>query len=529
MQEQQEHPVLYLPDGRVHKAASEDASQRSSFGPFVLFRDDLYGAQPKVADWALYLGMYKQHPYVKAAIDKLVKVCTNTGFDFVPRDSRSVVRDDEYRKAREFFDKQPDFLGELRRIYRDLLIFGDAYLYIVPDRKRRPARVKRLAPWSIHIKPKPNGDPEYFVQSDPFNPSGESVKFFEHEIIHFKIDNPGDDVYGLSPLEALKNTVATDLFAMTFNKNFFKNGASTGTIIVIEEATEEDIERNRRWIQESYVGTDNAHKPILIAGKVRVERGIATHSDMSFLEGRERIKQEILAVIDVPPAKIGDMETANRSNSKEQDKSFRSESVSPLQRIFESKFNDHFIRGILGLKDTVFKHSEADVRDALELADLNGRYLDRGVLTIDEVRATLGKGPVDGGNIPTIMTPTGAVPVDRLNLYFRLPQVNYPDVPPVPEDPPQGERVPPSREQAVTVERASLSAAVDYLQKATQPSLRQAYAFIHDVAESGSNWLIDNAMMAVKKALDTSDVHLKQAYAERALAYITQLLREGDV
>jgi len=530
-----EAPILYLPNGQVHKAREDDKSR--SFGPFVLFRNPrLDGAQPKQSDWRLYLEMYKRHPWVKAAIDKLVKVATNTGYEFVPRHSRATVREDEFRVAQAFFQRQADFMGEVRRIYRDLMVFGDAFLYVVPDRRRRPARLKRLAPWTIHIKAKPDGEVEEYVQADPHNLREDAiVKFLPHEIIHFKIDNPEDDLYGLSPLEALKTTVTSDLFAMQFNQKFFENGASTGTIIIIEEATNDELERNKRWIQESYIGTENAHKPIIIAGKARIERGIASHEEMSFLAGRDRNKAEILAGIDVPPAKLGSMETANRSNSKEQDKTFRSEAVGPLHTIFETKFNDHFMRDILGLQDTIFKHSEADVRDAIELADLHARYLDRGVLSINEVRANLGKIDISGGDIPTIMTPTGAVPVDRLDLYFKLPETNVGQVPVTPDAQAPADQPPPDQEPQAEVgyppvtrstTREWLTQARWLLQRSRdRHAMRHVYTLLTDFEDAHPHWMLTQAREAVRRALRRSDdAELVEGYIERADRYLALLL-----
>src|SRR5690606_37836536 len=49
---------------------------------------------------------------------------------------------------------------------------------------------------------------------------------------------------------------------------------------------------------------------------------------------------------------------------------------------------------------------------------------------------------VDGGEINGIMAPTGFVPLDRMNLFFRPPRTNERDVPPDPRDPLEGEPLP---------------------------------------------------------------------------------------
>src|SRR5690606_37137693 len=156
----------------------------------------------------------------------------------------------------------------------------------------------------------------------------------------------------------------------------------------------DEIERNRKFLMEHYTGPDAAHKPIFLEGQnVTVEKAVETHHDMGFLEGRRFILMEILAVLDVPPTKVGIMESANRSNSKEQDKSFRSESVAPLQYIVESALNAQFVQPVLGVQNTIFVHSEGDTRDAVELMDYYTKGIAWGIYNPNEVRAKMGQAP----------------------------------------------------------------------------------------------------------------------------------------
>jgi HK97 family phage portal protein len=509
---------------------------------------ELKGAvpNPRRGDWRDYWAMYERHPIVYAAINKIVKVCTNTGFDFVPRDNRQdKVSEEQVSAARAFFNDQDDFIGELRRIYRDLLIFGDAYLYLVYDRRRRPKRLKRLAPWTMNIKTKKNGEVEYYVQKDPSRIDDKGTIFRDVEILHFRLDNPVDDIYGHPPLEALKGDIAADLYAASYNMNFFKNGAATGTILAVEDATSDDLERNRRWLREEYAGTENAHKPIILSGNVKLHKSIQTYAEMGFLAGREAIKGRILAVLDVPPAKIGDMESANRSNSREQDKSFRSESIMPLQYTVEAVINDKLMSRILGINDVLFQHSEADIRDAQEQMDLWAKSVEKGLMTINEIRAKMGLPPIDGGDIAFVMTPTGAVPVTDLELYFQLPSINTDKIPPSTHDGhghpdgTEGESTTGPKQQPTANVKPQVSRAVSpevqhaqlvqiWLEKARddndKAALRSAYTLAVDAAEHATGALIPQVVGSIKKALSTDDVDLSLGYIERAFGFLSTLI-----
>lgn len=544
---------LGLVNARGQPLTKSTMNTSGSFKPTSLFTAssaDLKGAtpNPRRFDYKLYIDMYLQHPVLKAAIDKKVMVATNTGYEFVPRSRRmKEVPEEQARIAIDFFDQQEDFLTQLRAVYLDLELFGDAFMYVVPDRRRRPKRLKHIAPWTIHIKGKKNGSVEFYVQT-----VGNDVKVFKpHEIIHFRHINPDDDLYGLSRLEAIKSTIISDLYAENYNLNFFKNGAATGTMFVIKNASQRELELNRTWIRDEYVGSENAHKPIILAGDVDVKHAVATHAEMGFLEGRDHNKKVILAALDVPPAKIGDMETANRSNSKEQDKSFRTEAVMPLQYIVEEGLSN-FIRDVLGCPDVLFKHSEADIRDAQEQMDLWGKAAEKGFMTINEVRARMGMAEIEGGDIATVMTPTGAVPVVDLELYFKLARPNTDVIPaqlhdhdtqddahqnpgPVPRGrdtdnaivtgapPATKSRVNDELRDAIEKNRPrvplSLTSACEFVDAAAQDEkiFNHCLTYIMDAVEEVPHPMLDEALAAFKKARRyTDDPEIRLTYIERA-------------
>src|SRR5688500_991587 len=370
-----------------------------------------------IAAWREYYAMYKSHAIVHGAINKLVFTASSAGFDYVPRDSRSPSNMTEVRKLKKFFQNQTGFVAELRAIYLDLMVFGNGYLYVVPDRARRPHSLKRIAPYTMTPVINKFGKIIRYEQRDPDAPilEDETIRFAPHEIIHVKFPNPINDVIGLPPLEAIRLPVLADVAAQQYNIAFFQNSGVTGTIIAISNADPAVTERNKKFLMENYMGLKAAHRPLVVEGEnIKVEKAVVSHNEMGFLEGRRFLLQEILAVLDVPPAKIGIMETANRSNSKEQDKTFRTESVKFIQFLVSEAINDHFIRPILGVMDTKFEHQQTDTRDALEMMEYYDKSIRNGSMNVNEVRGELGRSHVEGGDINLMQTSVGAMPLTRI-------------------------------------------------------------------------------------------------------------------
>ena len=250
---------------------------------------------------------------------------------------------------------------------------------------------------------------------------GQETQFPVEDFVHFKIFDPDNDVYGLSPLESLQSTVAQDLFAQTYNENFFANSAQTGMVFNMQNASKEEVERNREYIKKEYSSVQNAHKPLVLEGDVDVKEGAASHANMQFIEGRSQLTMEIMAVFDMPYTKVGGTtESANRSQSSENDKSYRTETIAPLQNAVEDIINEELILERLSVQDTIFKHRDVDTRDEKIQMKLNIDAMNAGVYDLNFVRGKLGLKPVTGGEEPFIQTPLGLIPISMVPEYAKV-------------------------------------------------------------------------------------------------------------
>lgn len=522
---------LILPSSykREKKLVGKDRSYAMGVHPWNQATKGPPNTTLKKGSWNDYYAMFLNHTWVRAAIVKIAKTATNTGYDFVPRDSRASVRTGEVAKLQKFFRTQPDFMSQLRKVYMDMLICGDGYLYIVPTRKGEPHRLKRLHPNTIAVRASTNGEITSYVQFDPNDLGNQDYVLYEpHEIIHVKMDDPDNDLYGLSPLETLKLAVVSDIYAQKFNAAFFMNSGMTGTIIAVKGADPDEIDRNRQFLVNNYSGPESAHQPLFLEGdNVTVSKAVVSQTDMAFLDGRKFIITEIFAVLDIPPVKMGIMESANRSNSKEQDKSFRSESLAPLQKIVEDAINGQFIVPILGIENTMFKHSETDARDNIEMMDYYTSGIAWGIFNVDEVRAEMGKGVVEGGNINGIMAPTGFVPLDRMHLYFQIPKQNIEDVPEHPDDPATGEKTP-KQVAAITGVAKSMYQSIDpawkaaytgamYIAKGATPTKQDTInAYIQFEEASHLHPRFASTYKFLQKAVTEEKELISRGYVERA-------------
>jgi HK97 family phage portal protein len=364
------------------------------------------------ARYATYYEMFKQHPTVRAGVEKIAKVAVANGYKFVPTEPDEPTIEDKVETLRMFFRKS-NGSQLLRLTYKDLLIFGEGFWLIIQDGHDAPLSARRLHPQ--YMDEKTQSGQLVGWRYGPIAESDEAIEYETEQVIHFKFDDPDNDIRGLSLLSSLELTVASDLFAMKFNERFFENSAHTGIIFSMKNSNVEEVKRNREWLEQNYVGTENAHKPVLLEGDIEIEKSVSTRVEMQFIEGRKFNRQEILSVLDIDPTKLGITEDSNRSVSKEADNTFRQENIAPLQLVVEEEINNNLIMALFDWTDILFRQNDSSRRDMLDMMKLYGEAERMGVMSINQIKGELGLPKIAGGDVHFVQTAAGAIPVEWLD------------------------------------------------------------------------------------------------------------------
>lgn len=372
------------------------------------------GAYSRRALYGIFYDMYVRHPVVRAAIDKKASYAVAGGYHFIPEDSNESLSERKALILKRFFRKS-NAKQLLRLTYRDLDIYGESFWVIVRSSAaaRTPLKAMLLDP----VYMTPLVDSRGMLTGwryGPVSTGADGIDYQLDEILHFKLDDPQNELQGLSPLKSLQLAVEQDLYAMLFNKNYFGNGAHTGVVFITKTSTGDEAKRNREWLEQNYVGVENTARPLILEGDVEVKASVAKPVEMQFLEGRKFLREEILMVLEMDPDRVGLHETSNRSVSKEMSDAFRTETIWPRQSIVEEEINNTLVDLIFGWDDILFQHLDEDPRSREEDADTYDKHQKSGRMTINQIAREMGYPAVDGGDEPIIMTPTGIIFVRAL-------------------------------------------------------------------------------------------------------------------
>lgn len=357
------------------------------------------GRSPKVS-YATLEQLYKKESWVRACIDAIQRTSISNGFRLVPLNEDKEFEEDG--KAKPILsllaapNSEDTFTDIISEIVIDLHLYGDAYLEIVLGKDGLPVALFNVYAPSMKILVDKHGKILGYLQLPRGSETKEPVVFAPHEIVHFKFPNPGNEVYGLSPLESLFLPIETDLLAQTYNKKFFENHATPKLHVDLGNCTLQQLKRTRMYFQKELQGSHNAHKTLVTEGGADINVIGTKPSDMEFLNQRKFSRDEICSVLGVPPIKIGISEDVNRASAAEHDKTFKSEKVIPLQRMIATKLNLRLIS--LFEAEVKFEFVEIDLRDAKEQAEIDEIYVRNNIVTVNELRKKRGLSPLPDGD-----------------------------------------------------------------------------------------------------------------------------------
>ncbi len=278
------------------------------------------------------------------------------------------------------------------------LVIGNSYMELVRD--ENGINIQELyVPQADKITVVPH--PKKRVGGYFFTPEkgGQDVPLSADQMIQFKTWNPYSDIYGLSPINAGGHAVITDLFAIESNKAILKNRAAPDFALETEQNLEDTQYKRLVRQLKRFKGPKNAHKTTILEGGLKWKAITMSMKDMEYMEQRRLNRTEIFAVYRVPPIVVGLMDGATRSNAVTQKKMFYEEAVVPIEIVLTQVINSQILR-----KDGIVVMHDQDVvtslkEDKKEQSNIETRYVREGILTINEVRRSMGRKDVAWGDV----------------------------------------------------------------------------------------------------------------------------------
>ncbi len=216
----------------------------------------------------------------------------------------------------------------------NLLLFGNAYVEGVSTGVALQ-ELHALRPDRMTLVPGTNGWPvafEYRVGADLVRfPAGEGPGV----LLHIKFHAPLDDYYGASPLAAAETAVDIHNAAGHWNRALLENAARPSGALVYAgpdgaSLSDEQFERLKAELDESFSGLRNAGRPLLLEGGLDWKALSLTPKDMDFIEAKAAAAREIALALGVPPLVLGLPGDNTYANYQEANRAFWRQTILPF-------------------------------------------------------------------------------------------------------------------------------------------------------------------------------------------------------
>jgi HK97 family phage portal protein len=202
----------------------------------------------------------------------------------------------------------------MEAFYGHLQIAGNAYMELVENITNNVDELYVLRPDRMSIKAGPNGWPsayEYKVGNKKHSfPVDQKTGL--SDILHLKTFNPSDDYYGLSPLEPAAMSIDIHNGSQDWNKALLDNAARPSGALSYAPGdgahgalSDEQFNRLKSELEESYQGAVNAGRPFLLEGGLKWQQIALTPQDMEFMATKNVAAREIALAFGVPPMILG--------------------------------------------------------------------------------------------------------------------------------------------------------------------------------------------------------------------------------
>ena len=226
----------------------------------------------------------------------------------------------------------------LEAFYGHLQVAGNAYLEAASIGEAAPSELYVLRPDRMSVVPGADGWPVGWEHR-----AGSNVRRFERDpisndapILHFKLFNPTDDWYGLSPMEAAAFSIDIHNAGGAWNKALIDNAARPSGALIFTGAggadrlSEEQFQRLKQELEDMHVGAANAGRPMLLEGGLEWRPMSLSPADMDFTAARHGAARDIALAFGVPPMLLGIPGDNTYSNYREANLAFWRQTALPL-------------------------------------------------------------------------------------------------------------------------------------------------------------------------------------------------------
>ena len=381
--------------------AAADAKRRTLALPSILSPVHFPGRllpKPSPAN----LRRFAETPIVRRAINVIKDRVASMDWQVRVRrgaDTQALVDPHSKLRALRLTLEEPNNVDSFRtlieQVIEDALTGGFGAVEMEPTGDPdQPAMLWPVDGASIRVNAKWDGSPESprYAQVQPGQLETNAVHLRDDQLMYLRTNPRSFTPFGLGPLEVAFETVNQFLSAHRFAGQLAANSVAQYALW-LNEATPAQHDRLIRWWQDEIEGTGRV--PLISTEQkpevLRFAQG--TDADLR-LAWQEFLIRMVANAFGLPPLLLGLESDVNRSTAAElADEAFRG-AIQPLAQLLAGHITRDLFGKCIGWREFEFVFNDLNARDEATELSVQVQLLQAGVLTVDEVRAMRGLGPL---------------------------------------------------------------------------------------------------------------------------------------
>ena len=308
-------------------------------------------------------------------------------------DAKSKLR--ALRRTLEEPNAVDSFRTLIEQVIEDALTGGYGAIEMEPTGdQERPAMLWPVDGASIRINARWDGQEETprYAQALPGQLESSAIDLRDDQLMYIRMNPRSFTPFGLGPLEVAFETVNQFLCAHRFAGKLAANAVAQYALW-LNEATPAQHDRLIRWWQDEIEGTGRV--PLISTEQkpevLRFAQG--TDADLR-LAWQQFLIRMVANAFGLPPLLLGLEGDVNRSTAAElADEAFRG-AILPLAQLLAGHLTRDLFAKCIGWREFEFVFNDLNARDEETELAVQVQLLQAGVLTVNEVRAMRGLGPL---------------------------------------------------------------------------------------------------------------------------------------
>jgi len=330
-----------------------------------------------------YAEVYEREPWVYSCCDAIAVDVSSLPMQILDGEKQPV--DEPWPGVFDVFVEPSPGVGFdqlLRELILDYLLLGESFEWW------DGGQLYRLPAWATRAVASKTERIKHFE----LKVEGRKDVFAPEEVIYIRNPSPLLYVDGMSVLDPLRDTLEKAGAQVKYEKALWKNSARVPGLLKTEQPLDpKQREQHQREWHSKYGGPRNSGKTAVLSHGLTYERVGLDVQESGYHASREENREEILAVLGVPPVRVGLQKHVNYANAMQQMAGYWRSRVRPIAKLYSDAHSRTVFRDVpfwlwLNADNSVFTAADKDMLWTLAARATGWRQ----VITQNEARALLG-------------------------------------------------------------------------------------------------------------------------------------------